>query len=45
MFAPYASEIWTKPYGRNYTKFWTFWQKNAFLKTIFEDGFVAETIG
>ena len=27
MFVPYASEIWTKSYGPNYTKFWAFWQK------------------
>ena len=27
MFVPYASEIWTKSYGPNYTKFWAFWPK------------------
>ena len=27
MFVPYASEIWTKSYGLNYTIFWAFWQK------------------
>ena len=47
MFVPYASEIWTKSYGPNYTKFWAFWQKTGFL-TIFdaisEDVSVAEII-
>ena len=28
MFVLRASEIWTKSYGPNYTKFWAFWQKN-----------------
>ena len=27
MFVPYASEIWTKSYGPNYTKFWAFREK------------------
>ena len=31
MFVPHASEIWTKSYGQNYTKFWAFWQKNGFF--------------
>ena len=52
MFVPHGSEIWTKSYGRNYTKFWAFWKKNRFFKIIFwksadailEDVSVAETI-
>ena len=35
MFVPHASEIWTKSYGQNYTKFWAFWQKNWVFLTIF----------
>ena len=27
MFLPYASEIWTKSYGPNYTKYWAFDKK------------------
>ena len=37
MFVPYASEIWTKSYGPNYTEFKLFDQKkkkNVFI-TIF----------
>ena len=49
---PYASEIWTKSYGPNYTKFWAFWQKlgsfyNHFwqrVDAILEDVFVAQII-
>ena len=26
MFVPCASEIWTKSYGPNYTKFWDFYK-------------------
>ena len=33
MFAPYASEIWTKSYGPNYTKFWAFLTKKEKQKT------------
>ena len=53
MFVPYSSEIWTKSYGQNYTKFWVFSNKKiAFFKTTFdksadailEDVFVADTI-
>ena len=36
MFVPHASEIWTKSNGPNYTKFWAFWQKSKFFKTIFD---------
>ena len=28
MFVLYASGIWTKSNGPNYTKLWAFWQKN-----------------
>ena len=49
---PYASEIWTKLYGPNYTKFWDFDKKTSFFITnfwqrvdaIFEDVSVAEII-
>ena len=53
MFVPHASEIWTKSYGPNYTKFWAFWQeKTGFFKNhfwqsvdaILEDVSVAEKI-
>ena len=52
MFAPYASEIWTKSYGPNYTKFWAFLQKADFfykhfwqsVDAILEDVSVADTI-
>ena len=52
MFVPHASEIWTKSYGPNYTKFWACWQKkNSFFNhfwqsvdAILEDVSVAETI-
>ena len=54
MFVPHASEIWTKSYGPNNTKFWTFWQKKkpGFFKkqfwqsvdAILEDVSVAETV-
>ena len=53
MFIPHASEIWTKSYGPNYTKFWAFCQKTGVFKTILkwqsveailEDISVAETI-
>ena len=52
MFVPHASEIWTKSYGPNYTKFWAFWQKTGFFKNhfwqsidaILEDVSLAETI-
>ena len=54
MFVPHASEIWTKSYGPNYTKFWGFWKKKTvfFFKNhfwqsvgaILEDISVAETI-
>ena len=49
MVVPHASEIWTKSYGPNYTKFWAFWQKTGVFKTktidaILEDVSVAETI-
>ena len=52
MFVPYASEIWTKSYGSNYTKFWAFWQKgrvfyNHFwqrVDAILEDVSVTEII-
>ena len=27
MFVPQASDIWTKSYGQNYTKFWAFSQR------------------
>ena len=38
MLVPLASEIWTKLYGPNYTKFWAFWpKKNGVFKTIFEE--------
>ena len=36
MFVPYASEIWTKSYGPNYTKFWAFLIKNRVFITIFD---------
>ena len=36
LFVPYTSEIWTKSYGPNYTKFWAFWQKSEVSKTIFD---------
>ena len=47
-----ASEIWTKSYDPNYTKFWASWQKIRFFKVIFnkivdailEDVSLAETI-
>ena len=35
MFVPHTSEIWTKSYGSNYTKFWAFWQKIGVFVTIF----------
>ena len=51
MFVLYASEIWTKSYGPNYTKFWAFWQKTSFynqfwqrVDAILEDVSVAEII-
>ena len=53
MFVPYASEIWTKSYGPNYTKFWAFWQKTVFffynhfwrrVDTILKNVSVAEII-
>ena len=34
MFVPYDSEIWTKSYGPNYTKFWAF-DKTGFFYTNF----------
>ena len=45
----HAGEIWTKSYGPNYTKFWTFWQKmvNNFWQSvdvILEDVSATETI-
>ena len=41
MFVPYASKIWTKSYGLNYTKFWAFWpkkkkKKKDYFKTILD---------
>ena len=49
MFVPYASEIWTKSYGPNYTKFGGLWQKMGFynnfwqrIDAILEDISVAE---
>ena len=36
MFVPHASENWTKSYGTNYMKCWTFWQKTGVFKTIFD---------
>ena len=52
MFVPRASEIWTKSYGPNYTKFWAFWQTAGFFENhfwqsvdaILEDVSVAEII-
>ena len=48
MFEPFASEIWTKSYGGNCTKFWDFWQKTGVFITIFDKeltpGSVAEII-
>ena len=45
MFVLNASEIWTKSYGPNCTKYWAFWQKIVFvLNAILEDVSVAETI-
>ena len=51
MFVPHDAEIWTKSYGRNYTKFWAIWQKTVFKNhiwqsadAILEDVSVAETI-
>ena len=51
MFVPHASEIWTKSYGPNYTKFELFDKKMGFLKpfltkrgAILQDVSVAETI-
>ena len=35
MFVPYASEIWTKSYGPNNTKFWAFWHKTGFFHNHF----------
>ena len=35
MIVLHASEIWTKLYGPNYTKFWAFWQKKKKKKTFF----------
>ena len=32
MFVPNTSEIWTKLYGPNYTKFWAFETKTVFKK-------------
>ena len=34
-FLPYASEIWTKSYGPNYTKRWAFWQNGFFFYNHF----------
>ena len=36
MFLLHASEIWTKSYGPNYTKYWAFWQKTCFFITIID---------
>ena len=36
MFVPYASEIWTKWYGSNYTKFWSFWQQTRFYNHFWQ---------
>ena len=35
VFVPYASEIWTKSYGPNYTKFWVFDKKLGFFYNHF----------
>ena len=39
MFVLHASEIWTKPYGPNYTKFWAFWQQQQQNQRVFENHF------
>ena len=39
MFVPYASEIWTKLYGPNYTKFWDFWKKKKTKQNKKKQGF------
>ena len=52
MFVPYASEIWTKSYGLNYTTYRAFWQNGFFFNkhfwqrfdAILEDISVAEII-
>ena len=41
IFVPHASEIGTKSYGPNNTKFWVFCQKPGFFKTIFDKALTA----
>ena len=40
VFRPHASEIWTKSYGLNFTKFLAFWQKVRFKKIILYNEFM-----
>ena len=35
MFVPYASKIWAKSYGSNYTNLLAFWQKTSSYITVF----------